>query len=197
MTREMDLTQGTQEEKNARAKKMMLWFGIISLLMGFAGWTSAFIVSSSREDWLVNFQLPKAFYYSTAVIIVSSLTYIMAKRAILAKKQKVSTIWLYATLLLGVVFMILQFRGFSEIIEMGYYFTGPTSNITMSYIFLIAAVHVAHVAAGLFSLLVVLFNQIKKKYTPENLLGLELGATFWHFIDILWVYLMLFFYFFQ
>lgn len=193
----MDLTQGTQEEKNARAKKMMLWFGIISLLMGFAGWTSAFIVSSSREDWLVDFKLPSAFYYSTAVIIMSSLTYIMAKRALLKNAQKASTRWLYATLFLGIVFMILQFRGFSEIISMGYYFTGPTSNITMSYIFLIAAVHVAHVGAGLISLLVVLYNQIKKKYTPENLLGMELGATFWHFIDILWVYLMLFFYFFQ
>ncbi|CAN0585814.1 unnamed protein product, partial [Ectocarpus sp. 12 AP-2014] len=64
----MDLTQGTEAEKKARAKKMMLWFGIISLLMSFAGWTSAYIVSRSREDWVSEIQLPNAFLYSTIVI---------------------------------------------------------------------------------------------------------------------------------
>ncbi len=192
----MDLTQGTQKEKNARAKKMMLWFGIISLLMGFAGWTSAFIVSSVREDWLTDFQLPTAFYYSTAVIILSSFSYILAKSAVRKNEQKTATNWLLATLLLGIVFIVLQFMGFSEIIAQGYYFTGPTSSITMSYIFLIASVHVLHVVAGIITLLVVLANQLRRKYTPDNLLGMELGATFWHFLDLLWVYLMLFFYFF-
>lgn len=192
----MDLTQGTQKEKNARAKKMMLWFGIISLLMGFAGWTSAFIVSSAREDWLADFQLPTAFYYSTAVIILSSFSYILAKSAVRKNEQKTATNWLFATLFLGIVFIVLQFMGFSEIIAQGYYFTGPTSNITMSYIFLIATVHVIHVVAGIISLLVVLVSQLKRKYSPDNLLGMELGATFWHFLDLLWVYLMLFFYFF-
>jgi len=192
----MDLTQGTQKEKNARAKKMMLWFGIISLLMGFAGWTSAFIVSSAREDWLIDFQLPTAFYYSTAVIILSSFSYILAKSAVRKNEQKTAANWLFATLFLGIVFIILQFMGFSEIIAQGYYFTGPTSSITMSYIFLIAAVHVLHVVAGIISLLVVIVNQSRRKYTQDNLLGMELGATFWHFLDLLWVYLMLFFYFF-
>lgn len=192
----MDLTQGTQKEKNARAKKMMLWFGIISLLMGFAGWTSAFIVSSAREDWLADFQLPSAFFYSTAVIILSSFSYMLAKSAVQKNEHKTGSNWLLVTLLLGVVFIVLQFMGFSEIIAQGYNFTGPTSNITMSYIFLIAAVHVFHVVAGIISLVVVLVNQLKGKYSPDNLLGMELGLTFWHFLDLLWVYLMLFFYFF-
>ncbi|MGB5378832.1 cytochrome c oxidase subunit 3 [Muriicola sp.] len=192
----MDLTQGTQQEKNARAKKMMLWFGIISLLMGFAGWTSAFIVSSAREDWLSDFKLPTAFYYSTAVIILSSFSYMLAKNAVRKNEQKTASNWLFATLSLGIVFIVLQFTGFSEIIAQGYYFTGPTSNITMSYIFLIAAVHVLHVAAGIISLIVVLVRQLQQKYTADNLLGMELGLTFWHFLDLLWVYLMIFFYFF-
>ena len=80
-------------------------------------------------------------------------------------------------------------------LENGYYFTGPTSNIKMSYVFLIAAVHIVHVVAGLISLLVVMFQQFRGKYTPSNMLGLELGATFWHFLDLLWVYLILFMYF--
>ena len=74
----MDLTQGSVEEKNNRAKKMMLWFGIISLVMSFAGWTSAFIVSSTREDWLHDFRLPDAFWISVAVILISSFTLLLA-----------------------------------------------------------------------------------------------------------------------
>ena len=188
----MDLTQGTHYEKNSRAKKMMLWFGIVSLLMAFAGWTSAYIVSSSREDWLSDLELPSSFYISTVVIIISSITYILAKKAIKENKRSNCTNYLWATLGLGIVFIILQFRGFSEMVAQGYYFTGPTSNIKLSYVFLIASVHIAHVAAGIISLIVVLYNQIKKKYTPDKMLGISLGATFWHFLDLLWVYLMLF-----
>ena len=191
----MDLTQGTRKEKNDRAKKMMLWFGIVSLIMGFAGWTSAYIVSSSREDWVTELNLPSSFFISTAIIIVSSLTYILAKKSVQEGKGKMAAKWLWATLGLGFVFIIMQFNGFSQMVAEGYYFTGPTSNIKMSYIFLIAAVHIAHVVAGIISLLVVLFNQIKGKYSPSEYLGISLGATFWHFLDLLWVYLMGFMYF--
>ena len=93
---------------------------------------------------------------------------------------------------LGIAFIALQFIGFSQLVGQGYYFTGPTSSIKMSYIFLIAAVHIVHVVAGIISLLVVLYNQIKGKYSSEEYLGLSLGATFWHFLDLLWVYLLIF-----
>ena len=191
----MDLTQGTEEEKQERSKKMMLWFGIVSLIMGFAGWTSAYIVSSKREDWLDNINLPQAFFISTLILILSSVTYILAKRSAKANKQKQVTNYLLITLALGLSFIVLQFVGFSQMRESGYYFTGPTSNIKMSYIFLIAFVHIVHVVAGLISLLVVITQQFKKKYSPENMLGSELGATFWHFLDILWVYLIVFMFF--
>jgi len=191
----MDLTQGTRKEKNDRAKKMMLWFGIVSLLMGFAGWTSAYIVSSAREDWVRDLALPSSFLVSTMVIIISSITYFMAKRAIKHDQVKQCTNWLLLTLGLGIAFVILQFNGFSQMVAQGYYFTGPTSNIKMSYVFLIAAVHIVHVVAGIISLLVVLVNQLRNKYSSKEMLGLELGATFWHFLDILWVYLILFMYF--
>ncbi len=193
----MDLTQGSEREKKDRAKKMMLWFGIVSLLMAFAGWTSAYIVSSSREDWLADFVLPPAFFISTAVIILSSLSYMLAKNALTKDNLRGATLWLAVTTVLGLAFIILQFQGFSHMIGQGYYFTGPTSSITMSYIFLIAAVHILHVVAGLISLLVVLYNTIKGRYASDNMLGFELGATFWHFLDLLWVYLILFFYFFR
>lgn len=188
----MDLTQGTAQEKNARAKKMMLWFGIVSLLMGFAGWTSAYIVSSAREDWASDVALPQAFFWSTIVIIISSISYILAKKAVKEGLSRRATGMLWLTLGLGVVFVILQFTGFSQMVAEGYYFTGPTSSIKMSYVFLIAMVHIVHVAAGMITLLVVLYNQTKGKYTAEEYLGLTLGGTFWHFLDLLWVYLVLF-----
>ena len=191
----MDLTQGTEEEKHRRSKKMMLWFGIVALIMGFAGWTSAYIVSSKREDWISDLELPQAFFISTAIIIISSITYFFAKQSVGRNDQKKATVFLLTTLVLGITFIVLQFYGFSQMLGNGYYFTGPTSNIKMSYVFLIAAVHILHVVAGLISLLVVLVQQVRAKYMPGDMLGLELGATFWHFLDFLWVYLILFMYF--
>ncbi|WP_166962859.1 cytochrome c oxidase subunit 3 [Yeosuana marina] len=191
----MDLTQGTQEEKTKRAKKMMLWFGIISLIMSFAAWTSAFIVSSSRTDWLKDFQLPNSFAISAVIIIISSISFLLAKRALKNDNRAMTTLWLFVTLGLGIAFIYNQFNGFQQIIDLGYNFTGPTSNVTMSYIYLIAMVHILHVVAGLISLLVVIYNHFKQKYTPSNMLGFELASTFWHFIDILWIYLFLFLYF--
>jgi cytochrome c oxidase subunit 3 len=164
--------------------------------MGFVGWTSAFIVSSSREDWFENFVLPTPFWYSTAVIVLSSVTFMLAKASVKKGLQRQTTLFLVSTLVLGVVFIGLQFSGFSEMIAMGYYFTGPTSNVTLSYIFLIAFVHILHLVAGLISLIVVIVNQLRGKYNQEEYLGLSLGETFWHFLDLLWVYLVLFFYFF-
>ena len=192
----VDFTKGSAYAKNARAKKMMLWFGIVSLIMGFAGWTSAFIVSSSREDWFENFVLPNPFWYSTAVIVLSSLTFMLAKASIKKGLQRQTSLFLVLTLILGLIFIGLQFSGFSEMVAMGYYFTGPTSNVTLSYIFLIAFVHILHLVAGLISLSVVIVNQLRGKYHSEEFLGLSLGETFWHFLDLLWVYLVLFFYFF-
>ena len=193
----MDLTQGTVQEKTKRAKKMMLWFGIISLVMSFGGLTSAFIVSSSREDWLKDFQLPEAFTISVVLIVISSITFIIAKRALKSDKRQMTSIFLLVTLVLGVAFIISQFAGFNQIIEQGYNFTGPTSNITMSYIYIIAVAHIVHVIAGLICLLVVIYNHFKQKYKPTEMLGLELAATFWHFVDILWIYLFFFLYFFR
>ena len=191
----MDLTEGTVEEKTIRAKKMMLWFGIVSLIMSFAGLTSAFVVSRSRADWLKDFELPDTFAISAVVIIISSLTFIMAKRALKDNKRQATTLWLIATLVLGIIFIYNQFAGFDEIIAAGYNFTGPTSNITMTFIFLIAFVHILHVAVGLICLLVVIYNHFKQKYNADKMLGFELTATFWHFVDILWLYLFLFLYF--
>jgi len=193
----MDLTQGTLQHKKGRAKKMMLWFGIVSLVMSFGGLTSAFIVSSTREDWLTNFELPQAFTASTIIIVLSSIVLYFSKKALLKQHNQLSISLLLGTFVLGLAFIYTQLSGFSEIIQSGYNFTGPTSNITMSYIYIIAVVHILHVLAGLICLIVVIINHLKNKYTPTNILGFELASTFWHFVDILWLYLFFFLYFFN
>ena len=193
----MDLTQGTEQEKQERSKKMMLWFGIGSLIMSFAGLTSAFIVSRKREDWLTDFELPSAFYISLAIIIGSSIALFLTKKALKADNRQQATIWLLVAFVLGVFFISNQFTGFGQILDQGYNFTGPTSNVTMSFIYLIAVVHIGHVIAGLICLLVVIYNHFKQKYNANNMLGFELAANFWHFVDVLWLCLFLFLYFFR
>ena len=193
----MDLTQGTTQEKQKRAKKMMLWFGIISLVMSFAGFTSAFIVSSSREDWLSNFTVPSAFTYSTLIIILSSVMLFLAKQTLKKNQAAVTTSLLIGAFVLGIAFIYSQIQGFNQIIASGYNFTGPTSNITMSYIYVIAVVHILHVLAGIICLFVVIINLLNKKYSNENRLGFDLASNFWHFVDVLWVYLFFFLYFFN
>jgi len=193
----MDFTEGTQEEKNIRAKKMMLWFGMGSLFMSFAGLISAIIVSSKRPDWLKEFQLPDAFMVSTIIIIVSSISLILAKRALRTNKLQTTTLWLLVTLMLGISFLCSQFIGFGQIINSGFYFTGPTSNVTMSFVYIVAIVHILHVLAGLISLIVVIYKHVRKKYSATDMLGFELSATFWHFVDALWLFLFLFLYFFR
>ncbi|QXP60195.1 heme-copper oxidase subunit III [Olleya sp. HaHaR_3_96] len=192
----MDLTQGTLEEKTGRAKKMMLYFGIASLIMSFAGWTSAFIVSSSRPDWLQDFVMPQPFWTSIIIMIVSSVTFIVAKKALLKGNRGLTTAMLVLTFVLGLFFVYNQFRGFNQIIDLGFNFTGPTSNITVTYIYLIAVVHIVHVLVGLVPVLVVLVRHLQGKYSVENIVGFELAETFWHFVDLLWIYLFFFLYFF-
>ena len=104
----MDLTQGTPEEKNIRAKKMMLWFGIISLVMSFGGLTSAFIVSSTREDWLTNFQLPESFTASTIIIVVSSLVLYFSKKALMKHQNQLSVSFLLGTFVLGLALSLIH-----------------------------------------------------------------------------------------
>ncbi len=184
-----------EKAKLDRSKKMMLWFGIVSLSMSFLGLTSAYIVSKERPDWLSDFQIPHAFYISFIVIFISSITFHFAKKKIIHGKNKNGMMLLISTFLLGVIFAILQFLGFSQIIENGYFFTGSESTITTSFIYLVVLLHLTHIFAALISIMVVIYNHYKQKYTSGNTIGIELAITFWHFVDILWIYLFFFFFF--
>lgn len=190
----------TLEEHNARKSKtykMLLIFGMMSILMIFAGLTSAYVVSKSRPDWLNEFQLPSAFIWSTLVMITSSVTFILALKAIKKSDSKSTTLLLWLTLLLGLLFVFLQFKGFGQVIENGYFFTGSESNVTTSFLYIVVLVHLAHLLGGFISLIIVIYNHYKQKYNATQTLGIELSAMYWHFMDFIWVYLFLFFYFFK
>ena len=195
--------------KVSKAKKMMLWFGMISITMTFAGLTSAFIVSSSRPDWLDSFILPNWFTISTISIVFSSVFFQFAKFR-LDKYVRVSlpeniniyiernnvNILLVLTIITAVIFVVSQFLGFNEIISQGYYFTGPESSVTTSYVYILVFLHLAHLFAGMIVLTVVISKFNKQKY-EKNKLGFELALIFWHFLGALWIYLFFFIKFFS
>ena len=191
----MELSGNEIRLKTIKAKKMMLLFSMLSIAMTFAGLTSAYIVSKSRPDWLKDFELPFAFIISTIVIIFSSFSIYSAKKSLNNDSSK-TTMWLFVTFALGLVFVISQFLGFDELISMGYFFTGAQSTITTSFLYVLTVLHLAHLFAGLIVLAVVMVKNYKNKYKTEKL-GFELAVTFWHFLGILWLYLFVFLYFFR
>ena len=186
---EKELTVGRK-----KSAKPMLWVSMISMVMFFAGLTSAYVISMRRDDW-VTFDLPDAFYMSTILIILSSITISMSQRFIKKGKRELSILLLIITFVLGIAFVWQQYAGFEDLRNAGLFFTGPTSTVSTSFIIGITLMHAFHVFAGIIALLVVIYNHFKYKYTSEDLLGFELGAIFWHFVDVLWIYLFFFFYF--
>jgi len=192
----MDRVQVDNELKVAKRKsaKPMLWISLVSMVMFFAGLTSAYVVSMKREDW-VTFDLPQAFYISTFLIIASSITLFFSQRFLKKDKHQNSIILLIVTFILGLLFVWYQYVGFEQLRSVGLYFTGKDSNVSTSFIIGITFMHVLHLIAGVVVLIVVIYNHFKKKYSSTDMLGFELGAIFWHFVDILWIYLFFFFYF--
>jgi len=186
---DLELQQGKR-----KAAKPMMWISMVSMTMMFAGLTSAYVISSSREDW-VSFDLPQAFIVSSICILLSSLTFFIAKQFLRKDNQIMTRLFLMATLFLGLAFVYEQYEGFLQLREMGLYFTGPDSEVSSSMLMVIVFAHVIHVAAGVICLLVVVLKQFLNRYSSKDMLGFELAAIFWHFVDLLWIGLFLFFYF--
>ncbi|PQB08163.1 cytochrome oxidase subunit III [Polaribacter filamentus] len=175
-----------------KSAKPMLWISMISMVMFFAGLTSAYVISMNRNDW-VSFDLPQSFYVSTILIVASSITLFLSQRFLKQNKRQLSLILLVVTLLLGIGFVWQQYVGFNQLKSIGLFFTGPESTVSTSFIIGITFMHVLHLFAGLVVLLVVIYNHFKYKYKQDDMLGFELGAIFWHFVDLLWIYLFFFF----
>ena len=172
-----------------KSAKLLLWVGIAGISMFFAGLTSAYIVRKAEGNWL-EFQLPDWFLLSTIVIVISSISLIIASRKI--KQNKDATIWLFVALLLGCVFAFSQVKGWQALVQQGVYLTGEGSNVSSSFLYVITLSHLAHLVGGLIALLVTTLNAKKGKYTAENYLGIELTSIYWHYLAGLWLYLYFF-----
>jgi cytochrome c oxidase subunit 3 len=184
-----------EEIKKAQRKtaKPLLYIGIVSIVMLFAGLTSAYVVRAGAGNWLV-FQLPSIAILSTAIIVTSSLTMLMAQLAIKKDNYALTTLGVFLTLALGIAFFFTQFEGWRQLTAQEIYFVGKYSNPAGSFLYLIALVHLAHMVGGLIALSVSLTKCLLKRYSSSDYLGLELTAIYWHFLDLLWVYLFLFLY---
>ncbi len=179
-----------------KSSKPLLWIGIVSIVMMFAGLTSAYVVRADNGNWLV-FQLPPIAIISTAVIICSSLTMFLAQMSIKKDKLGLASAFLFITFILGLVFTYTQYAGWKELTAQGIYFLGKYSNASGSFLYLIAVMHLLHLFGGLIALLITLTKSLRKRYNSQDYLGIELAAIYWHFLDVLWIYLFLFLYFFR
>ena len=178
-------------EMHARTAKPMLWVGIVGIVMLFAGMTSAYIVRQAEGNWLY-FDLPDTFYVSTAVIIASSLTMAVAQFAIRKNNLSLTSSMLLATLFLGLAFTWLQFKAWGELVDMGVFFAGRESNPAGSFLYALSGLHLVHLAGGIIALIFTSVKAFLKKYSAEDHTGIGVAATYWHFLDILWIYLLLF-----
>jgi cytochrome c oxidase subunit 3 len=181
-----------QEYKRKRVAKPLLWFGMVSIIMLFAGLTSAVLVRRGDGNWM-QYDIPEVFLWSTICIFISSVALIIASVSARKDNKGMVKLGVGATLLLGLVFIALQFEGYQQLVERGVYMTGAEHNASGSFLYIISGVHLAHLLGGIIALIVVFFNAMKGKYSSKNLLGLQVCSTYWHFLGALWIYLYLFF----
>lgn len=192
-TKKTNVHKAEMKASQRKAAKPLLYIGIVSIVMLFAGLTSAYVVRADNGNWLV-FQLPPISIISTAIIVTSSITMFMAQKAIKKDNYSMTNLALFLTLGLGIAFFFTQVEGWKQLTAQGIYFVGKYSNASGSFLYLIALVHLLHMVGGLVALMVSLTKALLKKYSSSDYLGIELTAIYWHFLDLLWVYLFLFLY---
>ncbi len=183
-----------QQEKdrlNLAPKKFVMWLFVFASFMIFAAFTSGFIVYAGGKGHGLNVRLPDVFKYSTAVIIISSITLFLASRAAKRLELQKQRLFLWLTFALGIIFCVIQFDGWYILTnKMGIYFVNP--NASRSFIYILTGVHMLHIFAGLIFLIGALITSYRNKPQAINLYRMEISSIFWHFLDIMWIYLYVF-----
>lgn len=169
-------------------KKFILWLFIVSIVMIFAALTSAYIVRQADGNWL-EYELPQMFYVSTAVIFLSSLS--MHWALLSAKKDNFFNVklGLSITLVLGLVFLYTQVQAWAQLVEINVFFVGNPSG---SFVYVLSGVHGFHIISGVIFLIIVLISSFRDQVHSKSLDTIEMSATYWHFLDGLWIYLFVF-----
>jgi len=181
-----------QQRKRLHPHKFSLWIAMASILMMFAGFTSAYIVKRNDANWL-QFSLPPIFTYSTIVILLSSLTIYLASRSFKARNMVRYRLFITITAALGVLFVILQTLGFKYLQAHGVKLIGSGSNPSGSFLGVITGVHMLHVVGGVIVLLVLFIRAFNRRSKNYSTVPIEIASTYWHFVDAIWIYLFIFF----
>lgn len=184
-------TQLTEKYKAYDSQKFAMWLAIAGITMMFMALTSAYIVRKASGNWL-EFTLPSMFFISTGIIMLSSATLHISYKSFLNRNAKAYRFFLLMTFVLGLLFVVTQYLGWKDMEEMGVYLTGNPSG---SFVYAISGFHVAHVLGGMAALSVALIHAffLKFKVTKKRKTRFQLVTHYWHFVDILWIYLLVFF----
>lgn len=180
--------QATVTRKRIHPHKFTLWIAIASIVMMFAGLTSAYIVKRNQANW-VTFDIPLLFWYSTAVIVISSVLLWQAGVAFKAREMPRYKTLVLLSFGLGVLFIVLQIFGFRELWNNGFTLT---KNVSFSFLYIIVGLHALHVVGGIIALLLLFLKAYSTKIRTYNQVPLEIISTYWHFVDLLWLYLLVF-----
>lgn len=179
-----------------KVNRNMLYVGIFSIVMLFAGLTSAYIVRQADGQWL-SFSLPPMFWVSSVVILLSSISMHSALIGVRKNKNKLLIYSLILTIALGFVFGITQILGWADIYQNGIVFAGSFANPSGSFLYVLTGVHLLHIVSAIIYLFVVLANSFKGKYNSGRIGPVKNAALYWHFLDGLWIYLFIFLLFMQ
>lgn len=188
----MNATVATEYTRSKiHPKKFALGVACASILMMFAAFTSAYIVRQAAGNWL-EFRLPDIFYINTLVILLSSATVHGSYLAFKRGKTQAYRVLLGITLILGLAFLALQYQGWLALTAIG---VELTTNPSGSFVYVISGVHAAHILGGIAALIVAIIHALAlpHKVTPARKLRFEMTLIYWHFVDFLWVYLLVFF----
>jgi len=180
---------GPKSTLSMHPKKFALWLFIVSIVMLFAALTSAYIVKQSDGNWL-SFELPGIFALTTVIILISSLTMHMAYMAARKDLLDRTKLMIFATLVLGLLFLIGQYYSWSELVENNVYFVSNYASGSFIYVF--TGLHALHLVSGIIFLLITFISSIRMRVHSKRLVQLEMCMTYWHFLGGLWVYLYIF-----
>jgi cytochrome c oxidase subunit III len=180
-----------EDRQNLGAKKFNMWIFIFTSFMLFAALSSGFIVYSGGKGHGLDVIMPRAFLYSTMVLVISSITLVISSRAARQLNFKKQRQFLWITFLLGIAFFGMQIYAWYVLVyKMNIHFVEP--NAARSFIYVFSGIHLLHIIAAL----LVVLNAIRASYRniPQamNLFKMEMTSIFWHFLDIIWIYIYVF-----
>jgi cytochrome c oxidase subunit 3 len=165
-----------------------VWIGIGGIVMMFAAFTSAMVVRSGLSDDWRSLDLPRLLWLSTAVLLTSSFSIEKARRAMWRDHTTELQRWMAITAGLGVLFLTSQLIAWQQLATRGVFVaTNPSS----SFFYVLTAAHGVHLLGGLLTLGYVTLRVWRpSSYWPTRAAAVEAASLYWHFMDGLWVYLL-------